>query len=1408
MKICLVCEGVAATELTSCASCAGRLLDVDEIHFPIRRGEEDAAHPLLGTLIDGKYRVVGVLGRGGMGTVFRAVHEVSLVPIALKLLHPKLAARVEYRAYFLAEARKAGRVVHEHTARILDVGETQDGSIYIAQELVPGNTLHEWLAAGDPLSAEILVEILRQLCSALVAAHSVGLVHRDLSPRNVMVEVRQGKLHARILDFGIARGTPERAAERAEAADDQLSAFASPPYAAPEHLARQDVDGRADLYALGVIAYEALCGRVPARGTTAREFAASTLAGDLLPFAPRERVPKSLAHLIARLLQRAPEARPASAGHVLEELAAIASPRRSARLRVGALTALLGATIAFALAFRAQPAVPVLRLAPEQKLDLLPAMPRGTTVQALTRQALATLRFDFGGFDPARLSIEVWQNNEAVVRHAQRPAPRGSSFQLDEHQPSYRRVLDAIATASEQGPVYLKFLLPGAPPLAYAALRLDDEAPQVTLSAAAPAAVLAADTKLRLELRDRQPTRLALVVTHAGTTQHVPLAVSPGARQHSAHELLAALFPPPLPQHDVTLQMLAEDAAGNVGRSAPLQCTTVDLGVPAVLRVASARGDARTLLVGSSGVRLRVELQGREPDLEVSFGAEGASLSPCVDLTAADAGLDATWLPPAGGALPAEGSYQLCLRDRAGNELRFSETFTFATRALEPTLSPLPGPTGSGGDLARGRAAMAAHGVLTDGAPLAFAFVCNAMYRPESAQLEHVEAGAVREGAVRLEQVRDGGAELALGDLADGRYRLCVRARTAFDGDLQTATYALQVRRQPPVLTLPALGARRYLPQLVEIGALGYQGGVLGAGRAWQLLPSDARWLRGSVWFGQAQPAPFPLPERVRDGDGWLPGLQPWPGANVLGVSLRDALDRPVQVVHGAAPAPALPGVLDAGGAPVLLLARFYWHTQAPRPRVHEVRVEYGQPARFVVDAPLPYGQDDGVELFVDTLPCRPKTLLPTREGGSAIEFELPFDRLITLARLSHLRPEQFAGDQLSEPFTLWLAAPDGRYPFAVRARTSRTLLEPMRLGTSALALPESLQQTWMVPVLGPQFTRAWRDAVPAAAPSRATFRLGPPVDLRNIEDCYLQQHEVTRAQYAEVMAALAAQAAQRALPAEALVHGDDPLGGARLRADNLVPRADQANPARYAQLLAAEPERAVTGVDFFQAHVFTRGVGWLLARDPSLFRLPSGFELEMAAFGADHDPSAPDAPLHGSARGGGVRVAAAQAAVTLRREGRGWPPSADELRSAGDVVMSGFGRDLTGLDFGVREWVIDLAVPVSDRTRATPSSADHLRLLEAALESAQPSNGPAPDRVALRLGVVRGLALDELPLLHGEIGSGRGRYPAPVPGVVRVLQMARDGSGVLPQQLDPHLRVVGLRLCGGRAFLAWVRAR
>jgi len=1414
MKICLLCEGVASTDAAVCASCGGRLLGTDEIHFPVRRGEEDAAHPLLGTLVDGKYRVAGVLGRGGMGAVFRATHEVSLMPIALKLLHPRLASRLEYRAQFLAEARKAGRVVHEHTARILDVGETQDGSIYIAQELVPGSTLHEWLHGGAPLRPEVVVEILRQVCAALAAAHGVGLVHRDLTPRNIMVDVQNGRPAVKVLDFGIARGGLERAPG---VGDDGLAMFASPPYAAPEHLAGLEVDARADLYGLGVIAYEALTGRVPTPGSSPREHAAATVRGELLPLSQTTRLPRRLVRLIERLLARDPNDRPATAAAVLAELEAIAAPR-GGRLRVVALGSLLLAVVALGLAFSNAPPAPFLTSTPSQALELLPSMPRDVKVTPMRSADLALLRFDHAGVDAARLSVEVWQSAELVTTQPLRPEVRGGTLTLDARQPDYAELLEVVKSNSKQGPVHLKFVVPGSPPLAYSVLRIDDDPPLVSLSVQDCAADGAINEKssFRLEMTDQQAHELLLEVRCQGRTRELQLPLL-GQRVVSAPDLLAGLFPPPAPVRDVVLTLVGRDAAGNVARSADVSCPTLDLGTPRISRVVGARAEVRRLLLGSNGVRLRVELLGSEPGLQVEFGRAGTTPQACVDVVEAGPGLDVTWRPSPADP-PPDDLYTLVLRDAAANEATFTDAYTFATERLDPVLVAV---RDAEAEPRGGRAVVAKDGVLWDGNPTALGFRCNVAYRPQEVQVLTAEGGEQQPHAARLESAADGRGTVLLDALADGRYRFEVRTRAPLGGDEQTAAYPLLVRRQPVTLRLPRLAGGRFLASIAERGVLTWREGVLGDGRGWSLDPPDSRWLRGTIWFGGPRPAALALPERVHESDPLLPPLRPWRGENVLGVCLRDALDRPVQVLRGDEAAPALEPAPDAdaprgqaGSEPqrVVELVRFLWHDEPPRARTSEVHVEYGQPGRFVIDAPLPYSPADPIHLHVDTMPCAPKQVVPAQSGGAELEFEIPFDRLVALARLGGLGPEQFAENRLSEPFTLWLAVPDGRHAFEVRVRTSRSTLEPQRLGelaAPAVRPPASSSEVLMVPILGPGLGRTWQDPVPATCADRVTFRPGSVLDVRNVEDFYLQQHETTRAQYADVVAAIAdAWERGEPLPREEIVHHADPQAASRLRVANLVPKVFLGDVAAFTAAVRAGPDRPVAGLDFFQAYTFTRAVGWLVAREPALLRLPTGVELELAALGAKHSAASGDLLLNGAMRSGGVRVAAAQAAAMARPDPARWPFTAAELASAGDRVVSELGVEITGLDFGIREWVADLPLPPGEGGHAFDAVADHVRHLEAAEELAR-GELRLVERPLLRFGMARGMALDELVSTpQGTAVHAHGRWPARVPGVVRVLQLARDGSGMLPNELDPHLPVLGVRLCGGRVFLSRVRAR
>jgi len=153
---------VSDTSASRCGHCGAWLLPTDAVHYPQRRGEIDAGNPLLGSVVDGKYRLQGVLGRGGLGTVFRAQHIGSLVHVALKLLHPRFAEKAEYRRALVPEARRAATVTHEHCARLLDVGEAEDGVAYLAMELVEGKTLDVLVRSG-PLQPSHALDVLTQV---------------------------------------------------------------------------------------------------------------------------------------------------------------------------------------------------------------------------------------------------------------------------------------------------------------------------------------------------------------------------------------------------------------------------------------------------------------------------------------------------------------------------------------------------------------------------------------------------------------------------------------------------------------------------------------------------------------------------------------------------------------------------------------------------------------------------------------------------------------------------------------------------------------------------------------------------------------------------------------------------------------------------------------------------------------------------------------------------------------------------------------------------------------------------------------------------------------------------------------------------------------------------------------------
>ncbi|MDE3168054.1 MAG: protein kinase, partial [Acidobacteriota bacterium] len=261
----------------------------------------DEGRFLPGTVVDGRYRVAGLLGRGGMGEVYRATDLTLGQAVALKFLPEATAKDERTLARFYNEVRVARQVTHPNVCRVYDVGQT-GGHHYISMEFVDGEDLGALLRRIGRLPVDKGVETARQLCAGLAAAHEKGVLHRDLKPANVMIDGR-GKVI--IMDFGLA-GLAEQVAADARSG--------TPAYMSPEQLAGTEVTARSDIYALGLVLYEVFTGRRAFEASSLMELiemqeranpaSISTVARELDPAVER---------VILRCLRRDPRERPASA---------------------------------------------------------------------------------------------------------------------------------------------------------------------------------------------------------------------------------------------------------------------------------------------------------------------------------------------------------------------------------------------------------------------------------------------------------------------------------------------------------------------------------------------------------------------------------------------------------------------------------------------------------------------------------------------------------------------------------------------------------------------------------------------------------------------------------------------------------------------------------------------------------------------------------------------------------------------------------------------------------------------------------------------------------------------------------------------------------------------------------------
>ncbi|SCL66281.1 serine/threonine protein kinase [Micromonospora citrea] len=260
-----------------------------------------ALHP--GRLLSRRYRLLDQIGAGGMSVIWRARDEVLDRVVALKVLAPSLAADARFRDMVREEARAAAQLVHPHVTSVHDYGETvaPDGSItsFVVMELLTGEELEFRLTEG-PLPWADAVEVAAQVADALAAAHRLGIVHRDITPANVMM-TRAG---VKVLDFGIATriGTPDD--------DEDGGTFGTPAYVAPERLDGAPAQPATDVYSLGVLLYEALTGRVPYPADTWEQLSEALAGEGPPPLADLPGLPPEVARTCLRCLARDPLERP------------------------------------------------------------------------------------------------------------------------------------------------------------------------------------------------------------------------------------------------------------------------------------------------------------------------------------------------------------------------------------------------------------------------------------------------------------------------------------------------------------------------------------------------------------------------------------------------------------------------------------------------------------------------------------------------------------------------------------------------------------------------------------------------------------------------------------------------------------------------------------------------------------------------------------------------------------------------------------------------------------------------------------------------------------------------------------------------------------------------------------------
>lgn len=483
-KVCPVCKGEYVGGEMFCPIEAARLVTPSQMSM----GPSDAEDPLVGTQLD-KYKIFERIGEGGMGLVYSAEHTVIEKKVAIKVLREDFSSRPEVVERFRQEAKSASRIGHENIVDISDFGSTPQGQSYFVMEFLEGEDLANVLAREGALGPLRIIALASQCCRALGAAHAKGIVHRDMKPENVFLISRDSEEFVKIVDFGIAKmsdietsGAPGRKLTKTG------MIFGTPEYMSPEQAAGKELDHRVDIYAMGVILYELVTGRVPFVGDTfmgvltqhmfeeppplkevnaqlrcsaelemvifkalakdpAQRYQSMEELGQALEEAKNGRISEATLHGYGdpvKTRAKAPRlAKPVAAGTLAHPMPD-AAPRRAPMVIAAALLLVSGAGIAFVAmhdggevaANDVEPPVPdPVASPPDPEPDpvVTPTVEAESTHVALTVQTVPNegARVSVEGHpelecEPTPCVIEV-PRGEAIVVHAERERSRGSS---------------------------------------------------------------------------------------------------------------------------------------------------------------------------------------------------------------------------------------------------------------------------------------------------------------------------------------------------------------------------------------------------------------------------------------------------------------------------------------------------------------------------------------------------------------------------------------------------------------------------------------------------------------------------------------------------------------------------------------------------------------------------------------------------------------------------------------------------------------------------------------------------------------------------------------------------------------------------------------------------------------------